>query len=88
MLSSLTCQCRQRGSKRQHQHSVFFNRTCQRLAKSRLQRIFHQWTDLVGIRAQKQSNAKHIVQHYQCKQQVNRQAEVTAVKLSFWSVSL
>ncbi|DBA91048.1 TPA: hypothetical protein ACH3X2_004154 [Trebouxia sp. C0005] len=59
----------QRGSKRQHQHSAFLKRTCQRLAKSRLQRMFHQWTDLVGSRAQKQSNAKHVVHHYQCRQQ-------------------
>ena len=56
-------QCRQRGSKQQHQRKLFFRRTCQRLSKLKLRRMFHQWAQLVGTKLQKQANATHIASH-------------------------
>ena len=48
----------------------------------KVQRIFLAWNDLVGSRAQKQANAKHIVQHYQCRQQVSVKHLATLVPFS------
>ncbi|KAL3152452.1 hypothetical protein ABBQ32_001497 [Trebouxia sp. C0010 RCD-2024] len=59
----------QRGSKQQHQRKLFFKRTCQRLAKLRLQRMFHQWGHLVGAKLQKQANAAHIASYHRQKLQ-------------------
>ena len=62
--------CRQRGSKQQHQRKLFFKRSCQRLAKLRLQRIFQQWAHLMGSKLHKLANATHIASHHRHSLQV------------------
>lgn len=72
--------CRQRGSRQQHQRKVFFKRTCQRLAKLRVQRIFQQWAQLVGSGLQKQANTAHIAAHYRRNLQVCQFIDQLSVK--------